>query len=129
MKKYHSLIQKIKQRSHAPADESQDALELVVENIAIHLTDYTRRGFAAVLPRELRVAALMVPTADSMDDDIIDRFMDIDNVNEQQAHHYIKAAWQVLSEFFDREAMEDIVAELPRRVLDVLSGRKLRMAA
>ena len=118
--KYHSLIKKIKNLANAHDEVSQDALELVVENVAMHLTDHTRRGFAAKLPQELRSAAMMVPTAGTVDDDIIEQFMDIDDVDEHRARDYLRAAWQALCELFDRESVEDITAELPRRMVAVL---------
>ncbi|MGB4800001.1 MAG: DUF2267 domain-containing protein [Candidatus Saccharimonadales bacterium] len=118
--KYHSLIKKIHHLVGARDDESQDALELVVENVAVHLTDRTRRGFAAQLPAELKTAAMMVPTATSIDDDIIEQFMDLDDVDEHRARDYLRAAWQALCELFDRESVQDITAELPRRMVAVL---------
>jgi uncharacterized protein (DUF2267 family) len=118
--KYHSLIKKIKNMANAHDEVSQDALELVVENVAVHLTDHTRRGFAAKLPEELRAAALMVPTASTLDDDIIEQFMDIDDVDERSARDYVRAAWQAITELFDRESVEDITAELPRKMVAVL---------
>ncbi|QQS19807.1 DUF2267 domain-containing protein [Candidatus Saccharibacteria bacterium] len=118
--KYHVLINKIKKLANSRDGVSQDALELVVENVAMHLTDYTRRGFAAKLPEELRSAAMMVPTASTLDDDIIEQFMDIDDVDERSARDYVRAAWQAISELFDRESVEDITAELPRRMVAVL---------
>ncbi len=51
---YHELIRRIKDAAHADDSESQDALELVVENVAAHLTDHTRREFAAALPTSCR---------------------------------------------------------------------------
>lgn len=118
--KYHSLITKIHQLAGARTDESQDALELVVENVAVHLTDHTRRGFAAKLPEELQTAAMMVPTASSIDDDIIEQFMDLDDVDEHRARDYVRAAWQAICELFDRESVEDITAELPHSMVAVL---------
>lgn len=118
--KYRTLIEKIKHLSQARDDESQDALELVVENIAIHLSDHTRRGFAAQLPPELRTAAMMVPTASAIDDDIIELYMELEDVDEHKARNYLQAAWQALCELFDRESVQDITAELPRKMVAVL---------
>ncbi len=117
--KYHALITKIKHIAGAREDESQDALELVVENVAVHLTDRTRRGFAAKLPEELQSAAMMVPTA-SAEDDIIEQYMDLEDVDEHRARDYLRAAWQAVCELFDRESMDDITAELPRGMVAVL---------
>ncbi len=118
--KYHALIKKIKNLSHAHDDESQDALELVVENVAVHLSDRTRRGFAARLPQELQGAAMMVPTAGRIDEDIIEQYMDLEDVDENRAREFLRAAWQAVCELFDRDSMRDITAELPRRMVAVL---------
>lgn len=115
--KYHELIRRIKVAAHANEDESQDALELVVENVAAHLTDHTRRGFAAALPEELQNAAQMVPTASHIDEDIIEQLMDLEDVDENRAQARIKAAWQVLSDIFDSHEVDDITSELPRQMI------------
>jgi uncharacterized protein (DUF2267 family) len=115
--KYHELIRRIKIATHANEDESQDALELVVENVAAHLTDHTRRGFAAALPEELQNAAQMVPTASHIDEDIIEQLMDLEDVDEHNAKARIKAAWQVLCDVFDSREVDDITAELPRQMI------------
>lgn len=115
--KYHELIRRIKITAHANEDESQDALELVVENVAAHLTDHTRRGFAAALPEELQNAAQMVPTASHIDEDIIEQLMDLEDVDEHSAKARIKAAWQVLCDVFDSREVDDITSELPRQMI------------
>ena len=78
-----------------------------------------RRGFAAKLPEELQSAAMMVPTA-SAEDDIIEQYMDLEDVDEHKARDYLRAAWQAVCELFDRESMDDITAELPRGMVAVL---------
>lgn len=115
--KYHVLINKIKMLAHAREDESQDALEVVVENVAANLTDYTRQGFAAKLPEELQSAAMMVPTITHIDEDIIDQLMDLEDIDERRARKHLRAAWQTICELFDRESVEDITAELPRKMV------------
>jgi uncharacterized protein (DUF2267 family) len=114
---YHELIRRIKIVAPASDDESQDALELVVENVAAHLTDHTRRGFAAALPEELQNAAQMVPTVNHIDEDIIGQLMDLEEVDEGRAKARIKAAWQALCEIFDTREVDDITAELPRQIV------------
>ena len=114
---YHELIRRIKAAAPASEDESQDALELVVENVAAHLTDHTRRDFAAALPDELQNAAQMVPTANHIDEDIIEQLMDLEDVDEHSARTRIKAAWQVICEIFDSREVDDITAELPRQIV------------
>lgn len=118
--KYIDLIHKIKAAAGARDDESEDALELVVENIASNLTEYTRRGFAARLPKELQDAAQTAPTMGLVDDDIVDQLMDIDDVDEHRAKRNLRAAWRALCEYFDTESVEDIQAELPQHMRVVL---------
>ena len=118
--KYTDLIRKIKNVSGAREDESKDALEVVVEHIATNLTDYTRKGFAARLPKELQDAAQTEPTMATIDEDIVDQYMDIDDIDEHHARQTLRAAWLALTEQFDPESVEDITAELPPRVKTVL---------
>lgn len=119
---YHELIRRIKDAASAREDESQDALELVVENVAVHLTDHTRRDFAAALPEELQGAAMMVPTANHIDEDIIEQLMDLEDVDESHAKRQIRAAWQAVRDMFDKQEMQDIKAELPQNVVASLEA-------
>jgi uncharacterized protein (DUF2267 family) len=118
--KYHELVRRIKDTTSTDEDASQDALELVVENVAAHLTDHTRREFAAALPDELQSAAQMVPTANHIDESIIEQLMDLEDVDESNARARIRAAWQALRDIFDSREVDDITAELPRNVVAVL---------
>jgi uncharacterized protein (DUF2267 family) len=118
--KYRELIRRIKDATSTDDDASQDALELVVENVAAHLTDHTRREFAAALPNELQSAAQMVPTVNHLDESIIEQLMDLEDVDEHHARARIKAAWQALRDIFDSREVDDITAELPRNVVAVL---------
>ena len=115
--KYHDLIRRIKSMTSAEEDESQDALELVVENVAAHLSDQTRREFAAALPDELQSAAQMVPTAQHIDEDIIEQLMDLEDVDEHSARQRIRAAWHALCDVFDSHEVDEITAELPTRMV------------
>lgn len=117
---YYDLIRRIKDTARTDDDASQDALELVVENVAAHLTDHTRREFAAALPDELQSAAQMVPTANHIDEDIIEQLMDLEDVDESNAKTRIKAAWQALCDIFDSREVDDITSELPRQVVAAL---------
>lgn len=118
--KYHTLVHKIRHMSQAREDESQDALEVVVENIAMNLSDKTRRGFAARLPEELQTAAMMMPTASSIEDDIIELYMDLEDVDEHRAKSYLRAAWEAICELFDGDSVRDITSELPHGIVSVL---------
>lgn len=117
---YHELIHRIRDTADVAEDESQDALELVVENVAAHLTDSTRREFAAALPDELQSAAQMVPTANHIDESIIDQLMDLEDVDETGARARIRAAWQAICDMFDSGEVDDITSELPRQIVAAL---------
>ena len=92
---YYELIHRIKDTARTDDDASQDALELVVENVAAHLTDHTRREFAAALPDELQSAAQMVPTANHIDEDIIEQLMELEDVDETSAKVFVKPSGDV----------------------------------
>jgi len=117
---YHEIIRRIKEATHTEDDESQDALELVVENVAAHLSDHTRREFAAALPDELQNAAQMVPTVNHIDEDIIEQLMDLEDVDENSARARLKAAWQAICDIFDSREVDDITSELPQQIVAVL---------
>ncbi len=118
--KYIDLIRTIKASAGAEEDESEDALEIVVENVASHLTERTRQDFAAQLPAELQEAAYPLPAIAHLDEDIIDQLMDLNDVDEHRARRYVQAAWQALLELFDRQEADDIKAELPPHMKLVL---------
>lgn len=106
--------------ANAQEDVSHDALEVVVENVAVHLNDTARQSFAAKLPEELHTAATMVPTASNIDEDIIEQFMELEDVTEHQARTYLQAAWQTVCELFDHESLAYITSSLPHRLIAVL---------
>jgi len=110
------IVSKIKAMAGAREDESQDALELVVENIAANLTDVSRRSFAAQLPDELQSAAQMVPTITHIDEDLIDQLMDLEDIDESRARKHVRAAWQALCELFETEEVDEITSQMPHKV-------------
>ncbi|TAH33403.1 DUF2267 domain-containing protein [Candidatus Saccharibacteria bacterium] len=118
--KYYDLIRRVKDSAGAEDEESQDALELVVENVAVHLTDPTRKEFAAALPSELQHAAQMVPTASHLDEDIVSQLMDLEDVEEHEAKNYIRAAWQAIKDIFGDREVDEIKSELPHNMVAVL---------
>jgi len=117
---YRDLIRRIKEAAGASYDSAQDVLELVVEKVAVHLSDPMRREFAANLPRELQSAAQMVPTVQHLDEDIVGQLMDLEDIDEVGARARIKAAWQALCDMFDSHEVSEITAELPYQVVAVL---------
>lgn len=118
--KYSQLVHKIKAIAGAGEDESEDALEVLVETVAVNLDTYSRKGFASRLPTELRSAAQMELTASHLDEDIVDQLMDLNEMDEITARKILRAAWRALIELFDSESAEDIQAGLPPHVKSVL---------
>lgn len=98
--KYHALITK-----------SSTSLGLARTSRKTPLDPRRERGcsplptalVAVLLPNfeELQSAAMMVPTA-SAEDDIIEQYMDLEDVDEHRARDYLRAAWQAVCELFDR---------------------------
>ncbi|HSX06667.1 MAG TPA: DUF2267 domain-containing protein [Candidatus Saccharimonadia bacterium] len=117
---YRDLIRRIKDAAGASYDSAQDALELVVEKVAVHLSDQTRREFAAGLPKELQSAARMVPTVHHLDEDIVEQLMDLEDIDETGARARIKAAWQAVCDMFDHREVDEITAELPHQIVAAL---------
>ncbi|MEJ0073499.1 MAG: hypothetical protein WDN27_05490 [Candidatus Saccharibacteria bacterium] len=62
----------------------------------------------------------MVPTANHIDEDIIEQLMDLEDVDEMNASQRIKAAWQAICDIFDSREVDDITSELPRQVVAAL---------
>jgi hypothetical protein len=59
----------------------------------------------------------MVPTAQHIDEDIIDQLMDLEDVDEVSAKQRVKAAWHAIRDVFDSSEVDDIKSELPTRMV------------
>lgn len=119
--KYRELIKKVQDYSGFSDSESKDALELMVESLAVHLTEGERKDFASQLPHELQDIALSVyATEGNSKEDILQQFMEVEEIDEPRAKKQIMAAWKALKEAISGGEIEHIRAQLPNRTVAFL---------
>ncbi len=118
--KYSEIIRHIQTTAAASDGGSQDAIELVVENVAAYLPPHMRYRFAAGLPPELQSAAQMLPVVESEGEDIVEQLMHQDRVDKANAQLRIRAAWQSLYPAFDTHEVAEFKAQLPRKIIVAL---------
>jgi uncharacterized protein (DUF2267 family) len=118
--KYSEIIHHIQTTAAASDGGSQDAIELVVENVAAYLPPQMRYRFAAGLPPELQSAAQMLPAVKSEDEGIVEQLMHQDRVDKISAQQRIRAAWQALYPAFDTHEVVEFKAQLPRNIVVAL---------
>lgn len=119
--KYHDLIHKVKSYSGVSLAEAKDALDCMVEVLAVHLADRERRNFASRLPEELQNMALAVlPTEQNARADIFAQYMANMHVKEPRARREMQAAWRALKETVGNGEIEHIRSQLPHRTMALL---------
>jgi uncharacterized protein (DUF2267 family) len=119
--KYRELIKKVQSYSGFSDAESKDALEMMVESIAVHLTEGGRKNFASQLPQRLKDMALSVyATADNSREDLIKQFMQNEHIDESRAKKQIHAAWDALKDALSMGEIEHIKAQLPKNTVAFL---------
>lgn len=102
-------------------EESQDALEHLVENLAVHLNEGERRSFAEQLPSELHDIALSVyATVENSTQDLIEEYMEVQGVAEEQAKNQIRSAWHALKDAISSVQTDRILSQLPRNTVAFL---------
>lgn len=118
---YRELIKKVQLYSGFSDVESKDALDCMVESLAVHLDDGERKDFASQLPQELQDMALSVlPSDENSTKDIVVQFMENQHVDEPRAKEQMLAAWQALKDAISRGEIEHIRAQLPNRAVTLL---------
>ncbi|HXR49959.1 MAG TPA: DUF2267 domain-containing protein [Verrucomicrobiae bacterium] len=118
---FRELIKKVQVYSGFSDAESKDALEMMVESLAVHLDDGERKDFASQLPQELQDIALAVyPTPENSRQDILDQFMEVERIDEGRAKKQIYAAWKALQEAVSEGEMDHIRAQLPNSTVAFL---------
>jgi len=119
--KYRELIKKVQTYSGFSDSESKDALDLMVESLAVHLTEGERKDFASQLPEELQDLALSVrATEANSKEDILKQFMQIQDIPENRAKKQILAAWQAIKDAISKGEIDHIRAQLPNRTVAFL---------
>jgi uncharacterized protein (DUF2267 family) len=101
--------------------ESQDALECMVENLAVRLTDGERKDFASQLPHELQDIALSVsPSAENHRKDLVSEFMELQHIDEPHAKKQIFSSWKAIKDAISPGEINDIRAQLPNATVAFL---------
>lgn len=118
---FRQLIKKVQDYSGFSDSESKDALELMVESLAVHLTEGERKDFASQLPHELQDIALSVyASKENAKEDILEQFMEIEEIDEGHAKKQIYATWKALKEAISSGEINHIRAQLPNRTVAFL---------
>jgi uncharacterized protein (DUF2267 family) len=119
--KYRELIKRVQDYSGFSDAESEEALEMMVESLAVHLTEGGRKNFASQLPQKLKDMALSVyATDENSKEDIIVQFMEYEHIDEGRAKKQIHATWSALKDALSGGEIEHIKAELPNRTVAFL---------
>jgi uncharacterized protein (DUF2267 family) len=118
---FREMIKKVQHYSGFSDQESKDALEMMVESLAVHLTEGERKDFASQLPQELQDIALSVmPTKKIARQDIVEQFMEIERIDEPRAKKQIHSAWRAIKDAISPGEIDDIRAQLPNKTVAML---------
>lgn len=118
---FKELIKRVQRYSGFSDQESKDALEFMVESIAVRLSDNGRKDFASQLPEYLSDIALSVyPSIENSSGDLIDQFMEYEHLNEGRAKKQILAAWQALKDALSERLLNQIKSQLPSTTTAIL---------
>ena len=118
---FREMVKKMQHYSGFSDSESQDALELMVESLAVHLTEGERKDFASPLPQELKdIAMSVMPTRETAKQDMLEQFMQLQDIDEKRAKKQILCAWKTLKDAITPGEIEDIRAQLPNRTVALL---------
>jgi uncharacterized protein (DUF2267 family) len=113
--RYSDLIEKVKIYSGFSDDESKDAIDCLVETLAVRLSEPERKDFAEHLPDELKGMALSVyPSDENSRPDILRQFMVFQHVNAGRARKQFLSAWQALKDTVSVKEIERIRTQLPK---------------
>ncbi len=120
--KFRELVKKVQIHSGFSDTESKDALEMMVESLAVHLTEGERKDFASQLPQELQDIALAVlATEKNSRQDMLEQFMEMQGVNRARAKKQILSAWKALKEAISLGEVEHIRSQLPNNMAAFLN--------
>jgi uncharacterized protein (DUF2267 family) len=118
---FREMVKKVQSYSGFSDSESQDALEMMVESLAVRLNEGERKDFASQLPEQLQDIALSVlPTEEHMRKDIVQEFMDNEAIDEGRAKKQIFASWRALKDAISAGQIRHIQAQLPKSAVMML---------
>lgn len=122
MAKFYDMVKTVQTASNFSNGESRDALEMMVESIAVHLPERERREFAAQLPPELQDIALSVmATPENSRMDLLKQFMQIEHISRGRARRHIVYAWKALKRTVDITKLERFKTYMPRTSMALLA--------
>jgi uncharacterized protein (DUF2267 family) len=119
---FRELVKKVADYSGFSDQESQQALERMVEALAERLTIEEATDFASQLPPELQEIVLSAqPLQDrKAKENLLQEFMDKHQIDEGHAKKQIFAAWKALRDQLSPGEIEDMKAQLPNAVVEFL---------
>lgn len=113
--KFREMIKNVQIYSGFSDRESKEALEHLVESLAVHLTEGERKDFASQLPQELQDIALSVmATEENSTKDLLQDFIEVQGIKESHAKKQILSAWKTLKDAIDPGQIAHIRAQLPQ---------------
>lgn len=119
---YRELIKKIQHDTGFSDQESETALDTLVESLAERLTDDELRKFASQLPDELKTVAMLTPMEDRDERhmDIVAEFMIKEQISGDHAKKQVLSAWAALKSFISEGQINHIKAQLSPRSAQML---------
>lgn len=111
---YREIIKKIQHDSGFSDEESETALDTLVESLAERMTDEELRKFASQLPQELKDVAMATPMEDRDERhmDIVAEFMIKEQISEAHAKKQVLSAWSALKSFVSEGQISHIRSQL-----------------
>ena len=119
---FRELVSQVQNYSGLSNEESKDTLELLVESIAVRISEQQRSLFASQLPEYLSDIVLSVyPSEENSSGDLINQFMQYENLNENRAIQHIQAAWHALKGAISEKLLLQIKSQMPLTTSSLLS--------
>lgn len=113
--KYRELVKKVQSYSGFSDKESEDALQLVTETLAVRLTEGERKDFASQLPEELKDMAMSIEgDPDKLSkDEFYKEIEETQGIDHGHAKKQIMAVWQALKDALTPGQIKHIKTQLP----------------
>lgn len=113
---FREMIKRVQIYSGFSDTESKDALEIMVECLAVRLNDGKRKDLANQLPQQLQDIALSVlPSEENTHKELVEQFMEIQDISRAHAVKQIHSTWHVLKDAVTGGEITHIRAQLPSK--------------
>jgi uncharacterized protein (DUF2267 family) len=121
---YSEFIKTVQQYDNLSKDDAEDTLQVLIEQISVHLNEGERRNFASQLPERLEDIALTVlPTPENASRDIFEQVMELEDLEEATVKERLQAAWRALKDGLSEGLIDSIKAQLPQRTVSMLESK------